>query len=165
MKRWPPLLWLCVSCGSLLILVGLGGEWNPVGLIPGILIVLVSLGISLYLAYGRPSEHPRASGVSWLVPATAVFYVAVATAAAFSGSRYVMAAVAAAGIPLAAAALIVATSRSKTAGSDDARGDTTAADDDDPLPGIGMDENTPLGDTAEHSDAERVAAADRRFDR
>ena len=128
-------------------------------------MVLVSLGISLYLVYGRPSEHPRASGVSWLVPATAVFYVAVAAAAAFSGSKYVIAAVAAAGIPLTAAALIVATSRSKTASSDDARCDKTAADDDDPLPGIGIDENTPLGDTAEHSHAERVARPDRRFDR
>jgi MFS family permease len=36
---------------------------------------------------------------------------------------------------------------------------------DDGAPGIGMDHDTPLGDTTEHSDTERVAQPDRRFER
>jgi len=59
----------------------------------------------------------------------------------------VLAAATAALIPITAAALIVATARKK-AGAD--------GDHEDPFPGIGPDDDTPLGDTGEHSDAERV---------
>jgi hypothetical protein len=34
---WPPLFWLAIAAASLLIIVGIGGEWNPEGLIPGCL--------------------------------------------------------------------------------------------------------------------------------
>jgi hypothetical protein len=47
--------------------------------------------------------------------------------------------------------------RSKTAVGGGARRETTASSASDPAPGIGADDETPLGDTAEHSDAERVA--------
>jgi hypothetical protein len=146
MWRWPPAVWLCILCGSLLVAVGVGGGWNPEAFIPGVLIALAGFGLSLYLAYGRSRGRPAARGVSWLVPATAVFFAAVAAAAALSGGKYVIAALGAALIPLTAVALIIATTRSKTVGADAAA--------EDPYPGIGIDEGTPLGDTSEHSDAD-----------
>jgi hypothetical protein len=93
-----------------------------------------------------PRGHPPATGVSWLLPVIAVFFVIAAAAGALAGGKYVIAAVGVSLIPLTAIALIAATTRAKTAG-----------DDDDVLPGMGMDDETPLGDTSEHSDAERVA--------
>jgi hypothetical protein len=66
---------------------------------------------------------------------------------------YVLAAAAAALIPVTAAALIVATARKKAAAD---------SDHEDPFPGIGPDDDTPLGDTSEHSDAERVEPERRR---
>jgi hypothetical protein len=65
--------------------------------------------------------------------------------------------------PLTAVALLVATTRSKTVGADDARREAAADAEDDPFPGMGMDDHTPLGDTSQHSDAERVAAPERGF--
>jgi hypothetical protein len=52
---------------------------------------------------------------------------------------------------------IVATARAKTT---PAGGDASASEHEDPLPGLGADDTTPLGDTPEHSDAERVATRD-----
>jgi hypothetical protein len=68
-------------------------------------------------------------------------------------------------IPASAALLLLATMRSKTAAGTTVPQDETRADGDDGAPGIGMDHETPLGDTTEHSDAERVAQPDRRFER
>lgn len=99
-----------------------------------------------------------------MLPATTAFYVLCA-AAAIAGGRYVLAALGAAVIPLTAAALLVATGRSKTVGSHARRQEVDADADDATFPGIGMDDATPLGDTSEHSDAERVAQPDRRFGR
>jgi hypothetical protein len=92
--------------------------------------------------------------VAWLVPLTAAFYLAAGAAAAPAGGAYVLAAAAAALIPLTAAALIVATARKAAADGDH----------EDPFPGIGPDEDTPLGDTSEHADAGRVEP-ERRSDR
>jgi hypothetical protein len=146
--RWPPLIWPAISLASLLILVGIGGKWNPEGFIPGLAIVLIGCGFSLYLAYGRRGDRPPPRGVAWLVPLTAGFYAAAGAAAAFAGGAYVLAAAAAALIPLTASALIDATARRKGPAAD--------GDHEDPFPGIGPDEDTPLGDTSEHSEAERV---------
>jgi hypothetical protein len=60
-------------------------------------------------------------------------------------------------IPYSAALLLVATARSKTVEAEGERRDASADADRDPWPGIGADDSTPLGDTPEHSDAERVA--------
>jgi hypothetical protein len=65
---------------------------------------------------------------------------------------------------LAAVLILFATARSKTAAGEAGPRDLTRADADDAAPGIGMDRETPLGDTTEHSDAERVAE-ERRFGR
>jgi hypothetical protein len=67
-------------------------------------------------------------------------------------------------VPASAASLIVATARSKTRPDAARPVDESPAADDDPTPGIGFDSETPLGDTPEHSDAERVARPDRRFE-
>jgi len=144
---WPPLIWPALSVASLLIIVGIGGEWNPEGFIPGLAIVLIGCGLSLYWAYGRRGDRSPPRGIAWLVPLTAAFYVAAGAAAALAGGMYVLAAAAAAMIPITAAALIVASARKKPAAE---------GDHEDPFPGIGPDDDTPLGDTSEHSDAERA---------
>jgi hypothetical protein len=155
MKRWPPLIWLLISAASLLVLVGVGGDYNPGALFPGIALALVGLGLALYLAYGG-RHGPRPKGLTWMVPAVAAWYVVNAIAAAIAGGKYVIAALGASIIPLTAAALLIASVRTKTA---------QGTSHQDPAPGIPLDDETPLGDTTEHSDAERVAKPDPRFER
>jgi hypothetical protein len=65
--------------------------------------------------------------------------------------------------PLTAVALLVATTRSKTVGADDARREAAADAEDDPFPGWAWTTPPPLGDTSQHSDAERVATPERGF--
>jgi hypothetical protein len=166
MTRWPPLVWVLVFAGSLLLIVGYNGaDYNPEALIPGAVLVLTALGLSFFMAFGRWGHRPSPTGVSWLIPATAVFYVLCAGAALLAGGQYAVAAIAAGIIPLTAVTLLTATSRAKTVGSDDTRRETTAAEHTDPFPGVGMDDETPLGDTPEHSTAERVAEPHPRFQR
>ena len=153
MGRWPPVVWLCIAGGSLLVLVGVGGDWNPWGFYSGVAAIAIGGSLGLYLAYGHWRHRPRARGVTWLVGGTIVFYVVCAGTAALAGGRYVLAAVGAALVPTTAAALLVATMRAKTVGADDARRETTAHQHEDPYPGIGIDDTTPLGDTDQHSDA------------
>jgi drug/metabolite transporter (DMT)-like permease len=163
MSRWPPLVWLMVFVGSLLILVGYDGpEYNPQALIPGVLLIVGAVVLSFYFAFARMSDRPSARGVSWLIPATMVFYAICAFVALLSGGEYAVAALGAGMIPLTAATLITATARAKTANAEGGRRETAAAEHTDPFPGIGIDDSTPLGDTPEHSDAERVATPDRR---
>jgi hypothetical protein len=150
MTRWPPIVWLMVSVGSLLILVGNDAGLNPQALVPGILLIAAAFALSLNLAFGRLGERPRARGLEWLIPATMAFYVVCAAAAAlFAGGWFAIAALAAGLIPLTAAMLIVAVARSKTAPGDGAPRETTSDDHTDPFPGIGLDDATPLGDTPE----------------
>jgi hypothetical protein len=163
MSRWPPIVWLMIFVGSLLMLEGYdGAEFNPQALVPGVVLVVGSLALSLYFAFGRSSDRPAARGVVWLIPATALFYAICAVVALFSGGTYAIAALGAGLIPLTAATLITATARAKTTAVGGERRETAAADHTDPFPGVGVDDSTPLGDTAEHSDAERVATPDRR---
>jgi hypothetical protein len=100
-----------------------------------------------------------------MVPATAVWYLINAAAGAIAGAKYVIVAIAAGIIPMTAAALVIATARVKTEGEGDRHIDQTPEGDSDPFPGVGMDDETPLGDTPEHSDAERVAKPEPRFQR
>jgi hypothetical protein len=163
MRRWPPIIWLLVSAASLFILVGYNGaEYNPQAFWPGVVLAVVAFALSLYLAYGG---RGGAGGLWWLVPTGAVLYLIAAIAGlVFAGEKYVLAALGAGLIPLTAASLIIATARSKTIRSGNRAVDPTP-EDDSPLPGVGMDDETPLGDTTEHSDAERVARPARRFER
>jgi peptidoglycan/LPS O-acetylase OafA/YrhL len=166
MTRWPPILWLCIAVGSLLLLVGWNGtETNPQALIPGIVLIAAGVVGSLWLAFGRWGDRPSNAGVTWLVPATVVFYVLCALAALAAGGTYAVAAIVAGLIPLTAVTLITATSRAKTVRHGDGQRETTASAADDPFPGIGGDDATPVGDTPEHSTAERVARPDERLER
>jgi hypothetical protein len=165
-SRWPPVLWLCIAAGSLLLLIGYNGaDSNPPSLIAGAVLILAGAGGSVWLAFGRWGHRPRNRGVAWLVPATVAFYILCAIAALVAGGAYAIAAIVAGLIPFTAATLITATNRAKTVGEGGRTRDTTSEASDDPFPGIGADDETPLGDTPEHSDAERVAEPDRRFQR
>jgi peptidoglycan/LPS O-acetylase OafA/YrhL len=141
MGRWPPFVWLLVSSGSLLVLIGAGGDWNATAFFAGTAAIVLGFALAMYLAYHRQRPHPR--GVDWVVAAVTVFYLLCIALAALAGGEYALAAAGAALVPLTAAALVVATARAKT-GSDGDR---------DPYPGVGMDDATPLGDTDQHSDA------------
>jgi hypothetical protein len=166
MTRWPPILWVCISVGSLFLLVGWNGtSLHTPALIAGIVLILAGAVGSVWAAFGRWSDRPQVAGVAWLVPATVAFYVLCALAGLLAGGAYAGAAVVAGLIPFTAVTLLTATARSKTVADDRGRYETTAADFDDPLPGIGVDDATPLGDTPEHSGAERVARPDHRFQR
>jgi hypothetical protein len=156
-----------VAAGSLLLLVGYNGPHLSIpALILGGILVVGAVVIAFALAFGRWGDRPSATGVAWMIPATLVFYVICAIAGGVaSGAKYAVAALVAGLIPLTAATLLTATTRSKTVAGDGGREETTADEHRDPFPGVGMDDATPLGDTPEHSDAERVAEPDRRFER
>ena len=100
---------------------------DPEGLVPGILLLLVGFGLSLYLAYGGREDRPRAGGVAWLLPLTVVVLPHRRRRGLVRRrAEYVLAALGAAIIPLTAVALIVATTRSKTVGAGDARREASA---------------------------------------
>jgi NO-binding membrane sensor protein with MHYT domain len=165
MRRWPPVIWLFSFVSSLLILNGADTTYRPELLIPGIALAVAGLVLALWVAYGRYDDRPPATGISWLLPATAGWYLLSAIAASTAGTEYALAALAAGMIPMTAAAILVASARSKTVRSGHRPVDVTGVNDDDPFPGIGVDDETPLGDTPEHSDAERVARPDPRLAR
>jgi peptidoglycan/LPS O-acetylase OafA/YrhL len=142
--RWPPIIWLLISIGSLFVLVGAGGDWNPDAFVPGVAALVLGFGAAMYLAYGDRRVRDRGRGLHWLVALAAAFYAACLVATLLAGAGYALAALGAALIPLTAAALILATAGRKA---------MDHADGDDPFPGIGPDDASPLGDTDQHSDA------------
>ena len=148
-----------MSFASLLLLMGLG-SWDPGALILGIAIAVAVFAASLFVATRGLRDRP-APGLGWLMGALGAFYAIAAIVAATAGPEYAAAAMLASLIPYSAALLLYATARSKTVEEEGRRRDTSA-DDLDPWPGIGVDDETPLGDTAEHSDEERVATPDQR---
>src|SRR3954454_12804054 len=105
MGRWPPLIWILIALGSLLVLIGVGGDWNPGAFAVGAAAVVLGLALALYLAYGRQRDRPRARGVNWLIALTAGFYLVCLVLTAPAGARYMLAAAGAALIPLTATAL------------------------------------------------------------
>ena len=143
-----------MSFASLLLLMGLG-SWDPVALILGIAIAVTVFATSLFVATRRLRDRP-APGLGWLMGALGAFYAIAAIVAATAGAEYAVAAMLASLIPYSAALLLYATARSKTEEEEVRRRDTSA-EDLDPWPGIGVDDETPLGDTPEHSEEERVA--------
>jgi uncharacterized membrane protein YhaH (DUF805 family) len=156
MRRWPPILWPAMSFASLLILMGLG-PWDPVALTVGVVLAVAVFGASLLLATRRTRDRPRPLGLKWVMGGLTAFYAVAAVVAATAGPAYAVAAMLASLIPYSAALLLFATARSKTAEAEAGRKDVSADAHEDPWPGIGADDATPLGDTPEHSDAERVA--------
>jgi hypothetical protein len=162
MRRWPPLVWPLVSLASLLILMAFR---KPEALALGVTLLMVALGIGLWLALAGHRDRPRPRGYGWWLVGVAAWYLVAAIAGATLSWWYAVAALLAGAIPLTATAVWLATARSKTVGTDERPADVSPEAHDDPFPGIGMDSETPLGDTPEHSDAERVAEPDRRFRR
>jgi hypothetical protein len=164
MSRWPPSLWIGISIGSLFILRGTSGGWRPGTAIAGGVLLLATFGLSLYLALAR-GHGPRHPGFQWAITGMAVWYLAMAGAASLAGPEYAVAGLLAGVIPLTALALLVATARRKTVVEDGHLRDATADANDDPLPGIGLDDETPAGETSELHDLEREDPPVRRFQR
>jgi hypothetical protein len=58
-SRWPPILWLCIAVGSLLLLIGYNGaDTDPQALIPGILLILAGAGGSVWRPWS-PAARTR----------------------------------------------------------------------------------------------------------
>jgi hypothetical protein len=149
MSKWPPIIWPAMAFASLLILMGLGGD-QTWALISGAAIEVVVLAASAYLAFVKWGDRPRPSWAKMLLGCVALFYLAAGAAAAINGEEYLWVTLLAAMIPTSAVLLLMATVRAKTG---DGEGDLAAEPGDDPHPGIGVDDETPVGDTREHSDA------------
>jgi hypothetical protein len=155
MRRWPPLLWVFMYVASLFILIGGTGDGRPPFLIAGGVVALIVCGVSVYLATRGAADRPGHRSFDWALAGVALFYIAVAIAAGAAGPEYALAGIAAGIIPLTATALLVATARSKTTKQDGRLRDASADASADPFPGIGVDEDTELGETPQHSDARR----------
>jgi hypothetical protein len=79
----------------------------------------------------------------WAIAGVLLCYATSAAAAATLGLIWAA---------MTAVSLLLATTRGQTAGTESGPRDTSG-DHEDAFPGIGMDRETPLGDTSEHSDA------------
>ena len=154
LRRWPAVLWILVYVGSVLILNGSNGKWDPLELILGIGLALVAFGLGMYLAFGPwPGGRPVTPGMRAMVAGVAAFYAVCSLAAAvFAGFAEAVATLLAGIIPMTAAALWVAMSRAKTLGLPESPQDASVAASDDPFPGIAADDGRPLGDTPEAHD-------------
>jgi hypothetical protein len=147
MRRWPPLLWLPVYVASELILLGSHHRWDL--LIPGIALSLVAFAMALRLALARDQGRPRPRWYFWAVGGVGAYYVVSAVAAGIlSGGKYAVAAILAGVVPMTAVALALATAR--------------LADETDG-PSIGLDDESPFGDTPEHAEEVREWDAAQRY--
>ncbi|HEX2104284.1 MAG TPA: hypothetical protein VHF51_11585 [Solirubrobacteraceae bacterium] len=152
LRRWPPVLWLLVYIGSIFILNGSNGQWDPMQLALGTGLSAVACVLALYLAVGPWPGRPRPGGTGPLIGGVAAFYAICALAAAvFAGPAEAIATLLAGIIPMTGAALWVATARAKTR-APGRRRDPAAADSEDPFAGVGADDARPLGDTPEAHD-------------
>jgi hypothetical protein len=149
MRLWPPILWIAVYIASELILLGSHHRWGL--LAAGGALALLAFLTSLWLALRR-RDGPRPRWFLWALGGVALCYVPPAVAASRLGVQWAAGALAAAIIPLTAVSLTLAIIRSKTRVSDDGQYRDISGDGNDPAPGIGLDDETPLGDTDQHSD-------------
>jgi peptidoglycan/LPS O-acetylase OafA/YrhL len=153
LRRWPPLLWLLVYPGSLFVLMWSSRRKEGL-LIAGIAMILIAFAGGVYLLFHHWPGHPRPRIFHWAMAGLLAFYVVSAIAAAFAGPEYVAATLLAGAVPGTALALWLATVRAKTPDRERLPHDPAADDDDDQFLGVGMDTETEMGDTPEHSDAE-----------
>jgi hypothetical protein len=149
MNRWPPVLWIGVSIASLLIVRGSVGGVRPPWLIAGGALLAVVFLISLYLAL-RPGQGPMRPLLAWSIAGLFALYLMFAAAASLAGWEYAVAALLAGTVPLTALNLWVANVRRRTAEGEDA-----------PFPGLALDDETPVGASPEHSDAQDEEAGPR----
>jgi uncharacterized protein involved in response to NO len=108
-----------MSLASLFILMG-ATSWNKSELLVGVALAVVGFLLACYVGWRRWSDRPDVLLKAML--GLAAFYVACAVAAAVADPAYVIAALGAALIPLAALALTLALLRVV---SDDGDGATT----------------------------------------
>jgi hypothetical protein len=154
MRRYPAFLWVPVYIGSLLILNGSHPDWSPGKLALGIALVVLACAAATYLALGPWPGRPRPTGLKWTLAGVAVFYAVCATVAGvFAGPDAGLATLLAGAVPLTAVSIWVAHVRAKTVGQEESKmADPFAEDHEDPVPGIGLDDERPLGDTPEAHD-------------
>jgi hypothetical protein len=153
-RRYPAFLWVPVYIGSLLILNGGHPGWSTGQLVAGIGMVALACGLATYLAIGPWPGRPRPTGLGWALAGVGAFYAVLATAAAaFVGPEAALATLLAGVIPLTAVSLWIAHARAKTTGDETHLEDAVADDHVDPVPGIGLESERPMGDSPEvHSD-------------
>src|SRR4051812_37455130 len=120
-RRWPPVLWLLVSLGSLFVVEASGRMWLSA---TGVVLMV----LAFRLAVSRRQGDARPPLIFWPLAAVVVFYALVALVASVSGWQYGAAALLAALIPGTAVALLVATVRSRTRAVGDRLGDASADD-------------------------------------
>jgi hypothetical protein len=149
LDSWPPALWLAVYVASLFVLMG--GQREDLG-IAGLTLLLVAFGFAIRLAVRPLPGRPPPKGYGAVMAGFAAFYLISAAAAAQLGPDYALAALLAGTVPATAATLTYATARRKTRMGEDGRLQDESIEDDSPLPGVGFDDETPLGDSPELHD-------------
>jgi uncharacterized membrane protein (UPF0136 family) len=87
-KRWPPLVWLLVYIGSVLVLMG-SERFDFLGV--GLALILVALGVAVHLAVRGERGRPRPPIVTATLGGVAAWYVLAAIAAAPLGPDYALA--------------------------------------------------------------------------
>jgi hypothetical protein len=154
LRRWPPVVWVLISLGSLLLLeAGTGNNaihWSLA--VPGLLLVAVAFAAACWLALGPWPGHPRPGWYPWAIAGALGAYALMGIGGAIVDTDLGLAAFFAGWIPVTALALVLATIRGKTIPGEDGLEDRAAADHTDSAPGIGIDTSTPLGDTSEIPD-------------
>jgi hypothetical protein len=146
LNKWPPAVWLAVYVSSLLVLMG--SQRPEIGVV-GLTILLIAFGVATYLAIRPVRGRPPPKGFAPLMAGLAAFYGIAAIAAAESGREYAVAALLAGTVPGTAAVLTYATARRKTRAREDGHIEDLSVEDDTPFPGVGFDDETPLGDSPE----------------
>jgi hypothetical protein len=161
LHHWPPVLWLAVYVGSVLVLMG---SQRREMLVVGACLIVLAWGLAVWLAVRPEPGRPRPKVVDWMLGGVAAFYVIAAIAAAPLGPDDVVASLSAGLVPMTAVAITMATARRKTRVVD-GRVQDLSEEDMSPFPGVGFDDETPLGDTPEHGaeDEDPVAARRRRL--
>jgi hypothetical protein len=150
MRRWPPAIWILVYIGSELIVMGGRGRWEL--LVPGLVLCAGAFCTGLYHATRPEPGNPRPDWFWWAIGGLIALYLLQAIAAATVDADWFVPAFLAATIPGSALVFMLATIRQKTVQDGGRLRDASAEDHTDPFPGIGIDDDSPLGDTSEHSD-------------
>jgi hypothetical protein len=138
-----------VYVGSLFVIMG---RQKGSLLVVGMALICVALGVAVYLAVERRPGLPRPPLAMAAIGGVAVFYLVCGIAAAFVGPGEAAATLAAGAVPMTAAAVTVALMRRKSR-AEDGRIRDVSVEDQSPFPGIGMDDETPVGASPEvHAD-------------
>src|SRR4051794_41727002 len=74
-RRWPPVLWLLVSLGSLFVVEASGRTWLSV---TGIVLMVLAFGLAVHLAVSRRQWDARPPLIFWPLAAVVGFYPLVA---------------------------------------------------------------------------------------